>query len=238
MNLQNNISINKLSIIIPAYNEKGTIREILKMIDEVDVGADKEVIVIDDGSIDGTADILIDYRDRYKIIFHDRNRGKGAAIRTGLESATGDYIVIQDADLEYDPNDLKKMLSHAMDKNAEVVYGSRRLGKRKSPTAGWSYYLGGIFLTYVTNFLYGTRITDEATCYKMISKKVMDKIELSSVGFEFCPEITAKIARLKIPIEEVSISYNPRSKKEGKKIKKIRDGSIAIWTLIKHRIIL
>lgn len=234
-----NMKINKLSIIIPAYNEEATIEKILDILDKTDLdGISKEIIVVDDGSSDGTRDILKKYESKHKIFYHEKNQGKGAAVRTGLKMISGDYVVIQDADLEYDPSDFKKMLNCAIEKKAEVIYGSRRLGKIKSPTAGWSYYLGGVFLTFLTNFLYGTNITDEATCYKMFSRNVLDKINLRSIGFEFCPEITAKIARLKIPIVEVPISYNPRSSKDGKKIKKVRDGSIAVWTLVRHRIIL
>lgn len=227
--------IKKLSIVVPVYNEKNTIETILSRLEYVDLGMEKEIIVVDDGSKDGTRDILKKYESKHKILYHEKNQGKGSAVRTGLKNTSGDYIVIQDADLEYNPSDFKRMLEYAKTNNAEVVYGSRRLGKGKSPTAGWQYYLGGVFLTFLTNLLYGTKITDEATCYKMISRNVLNKFSLHSAGFEFCPEITAKIARRKIPIHEISIDYTPRSKKEGKKIK-LKDGLIAVWTLIKYRI--
>jgi len=230
------MKIKKLSIVVPAYNEKNTIEIILRHLEEVDIGVEKEIIVVDDGSKDETKDILLKYETKHKIFYHEKNQGKGSAVRTGLKNATGDYVVIQDADLEYDPNDFKRMLEYAETNNVEVVYGSRRLGKGKSPTAGWQYYLGGVFLTFLTNILYGANITDEATCYKMISRDVFGRIKLCATGFEFCPEITAKIARQKIKIHEIPISYNPRSKKEGKKIK-LKDGLVAIWTLIKYRII-
>ena len=229
------LQIKKLSIVVPVYNEKNTIETILSRLESVDLGVEKEIIIIDDGSKDGTRDILKKHESRYKIIYHEINQGKGAAVRNGLKNMSGDYVVIQDADLEYNPSDFKRMLEYAKINNAEVVYGSRRLGKGKSPTAGWQYYLGGVFLTFLTNLLYGTEITDEATCYKMISRNVLNKFNLCSVGFEFCPEITAKIARRKIPIHEIPIDYTPRSKKEGKKIKLI-DGFIAVWTLLKYKI--
>ena len=229
------LQIKKLSIVVPVYNEKNTIETILSCLESVDLGAEKEIIIIDDGSKDGTRDILKKYESRHKIIYHEKNQGKGAAVRTGLKNMSGDYVVIQDADLEYNPSDFKRMLEYAKENNAEVVYGSRRLGKGKSPTAGWQYYAGGVFLTFLTNFLYGTNITDEATCYKMISRNVLSKVNLTSTGFEFCPEITAKIARRKIPIHEIPIDYTPRSKKEGKKIK-LKDGLVAAWTLIKYKI--
>lgn len=228
--------INKLSIIVPVFNEKMTIEKILDILDKTDLGeVSKEIIVVDDGSKDGTCDILKKYESRHKIIYHEKNQGKGAAVRTGLKNMSGDYVVIQDADLEYNPSDFKRMLEYAKINNAEVVYGSRRLGKGKSPTAGWQYYLGGLFLTFLTNFLYGTKITDEATCYKMVSRSALEKLNLCSVGFEFCPEITAKIARQKIIIHEIPIDYMPRSRAEGKKIK-LRDGFIAVWTLLKYKI--
>lgn len=229
--------IKKLSIVIPVYNEKNTIAELLNKVEAVDLGAiEKEIIIVDDGSKDGTRDILKNFENKYKVICQPKNMGKGAAVRAGFAVASGDFVVIQDADLEYDPNDFKKMLALAGEKNADVIYGSRRLGSagKKNEKAGWSYYLGGVFLSFLTNLLYGTKITDEPTCYKMVSKKVLDKIKLEADGFEFCPEITAKICRLKIPIYEVPISYFPRSAQEGKKIK-WKDGFIAVWTLIKNR---
>lgn len=228
--------INKLSIIIPVFNEISTIERMLDILEKTDLGeVAKEIIVVDDGSRDGTREILKEYETRHKILYHEINQGKGAAVRTGLKNMSGDYAVIQDADLEYNPGDFKRMLEYAMVNSAEVVYGSRRLGKGKSPTAGWQYYLGGVFLTFLTNLLYGTKITDEATCYKMFSRDTLSKINLCSDGFEFCPEITAKIARRKIIIHEIPIDYTPRSRSEGKKIK-LKDGFIAAWTLLKYKI--
>lgn len=231
------MKIKKLSVVIPVYNEKNTIEIILDRVQKADLGdIEKEIIIVDDGSKDGTREILKKYENVYKVIYHSQNNGKGAAVMAGFGLATGDYVVVQDADLEYDPNDFRLMINKAEKDNAEVVYGSRRLGKakKKNPMAGWQYYFGGVLLSVLANLLYGSNITDEPTCYKMVSKKVLNKIKLEANGFEFCPELTAKIARLKIKIHEVPISYNPRSKKEGKKIK-LKDGLIAIWTLIKHR---
>lgn len=227
----------KLSIIIPAYNEEKTIKIILERIEAVDLeNIEKEIIIVDDGSKDRTREILKEFKNKHKIILHDKNQGKGMALRTGFKEATGDYIVIQDADLEYDPQDFKKMIALAKGKGARVIYGSRRLGPgwQKNPKAGWFYHLGGVFLAWLTNLLYRTRITDEATCYKMFEAKLLKSIDLKCRGFEFCPEITAKVARQGIEIHEISITYVPRNIKEGKKIK-FRDGLIAIWTLIKLR---
>lgn len=227
-----------LSVIIPVFNEKNTIEEILKKINSVDLSAlgfQKEIILVDDGSSDGTREILsaMAREADHKILFHENNRGKGAAIRTGLASASGDYIVIQDADLEYDPSDYKKLLECALRNNAEVVYGSRRKGNGKQ-FSSLSYYLGGSFLTLAANFLYGTKITDEATCYKLFKKETIKSINLKCERFEFCPEITAKVAKKGIKIHEVSINYFPRHHSEGKKIK-WKDGVEALWILIKYK---
>jgi glycosyltransferase involved in cell wall biosynthesis len=226
------MKINKLSIVIPVYNEKKTIEEILRRIEQVELGVGKEVILVVFGSQDGTREILKKYHEKCKIIFHEKNQGKGAALRTGFKEATGDYIVIQDADLEYDPNDFKKMIGVVEKKGAKVVYGSRVL--TKNPKAGPLFYFGGRFLSWLANFLYGINITDEPTCYKMFDAGLLKSIPLECKKYEFCPEITTKIAKLKITIYEVPISYNPRSKKEGKKIG-FKDGLVAIWTLVKYR---
>ncbi|MDD5590181.1 MAG: glycosyltransferase family 2 protein [Candidatus Portnoybacteria bacterium] len=230
------MKINKISIIIPAYNEAKTIERLLARVEETDLGCEKEIIVVDDGSSDDTPDILKRYESKYRIIRHLKNRGKGAAVRSGYQAATGDCAIVQDADLEYDPRDIGRMIKKAEEENAQAVFGSRRLdwAREKNQKAGWIYHLGGIFLSALTNLLYGTKITDEPTCYKMVSKETLDRIDLKAEGFEFCPELTAKIARLGIKIYEIPISYFPRSVREGKKIK-IKDGAIAIWTLIKNR---
>lgn len=223
----------KLSIIIPVYNEKATIENLINRVLLVPV--EKEVIIVDDGSTDGTRDILKNIaigKENIKVLFQPQNKGKGYAIRRAIHEITGDVVVIQDADLEYDPMDFLKLLRIIEEGKANVVYGSRILGK--NPRSSFSFYLGGRFLSFLTNILYGTSITDEPTCYKMFKSDIIKSLDLYCNGFEFCPEVTAKLARKGIQIKEVPIKYNPRSKKEGKKIR-WKDGFIAIWTLIKNR---
>ena len=227
-----------LSIIIPVYNEKNTISEILKKIEEVtlkELNFEKEIIIVDDGSTDGTRDILNRLEKNYKIIYHPKNQGKGAAIRIALKEVSGDYVIIQDADLEYDPKDYKKLLEFALKNNAQVVYGSRLLNHHNK-FSHISFYLGGIFINWLTNFLYRIKITDESTCYKFFKTETIKSIPLKCERFEFCPEVTAKIAKRGIKIYEVPINYYPRYINEGKKIK-WRDGLVALWTLIKYKFI-
>lgn len=228
----------KLSIIVPVFNEKNTIAEILKRIEAVDLSAAKEIIIIDDGSTDGTREILKTLENKYKIIYQPKNSGKGSALRAGFREATGDWLVVQDADLEYNPNDFKIMLEKIMEPGVEVVYGSRRLEHSyfKTRHSGYVYAVGGIFITWFTNLLYNTKITDEPTCYKMFKTDFFKSINLTCRRFEFCPEVTAKIARRGVKIFEVPISYRPRHKSEGKKIN-WRDGLEALWTLLKYRFI-
>jgi len=232
----------KLSVLIPVYNEKATILEILQKVREVPV--EKEIIVVDDGSTDGTREVLKQLSSpstlwgegggegAIKIILKEKNEGKGSAIREGLKNAAGDVVVIQDADMEYDPMDWMKMLKVMEEKGASVVYGSRIMGKGEKSSL--SFYLGGRFLSLLTNLLYGTRITDEPTCYKMFRADVIKPMKLECRGFEFCPEVTAKAARSGYRIYEVPISYKPRKIAEGKKIR-WKDGVIAIFTLFKYR---
>lgn len=225
----------KLSIIIPCYNERVTILECLKRVNAVDLGdVEKEIIIVDDSSTDGTREILQGMNPgSAKIVFHLDNLGKGLAIRNALKHVTGDVVIIQDADLEYDPNDYPGLLKVINDGHASVVYGSRRLNKANR----WSYVssaFGGIFLSLLTNLLYRSKITDEPTCYKMFKTEVIKGIKLECIGFEFCPEVTAKILKKGIKIKEVPISYAPRHIEEGKKIN-WRDGLVAIKTLIKYR---
>jgi len=228
--------VNKLSVIIPAYNEERTIEELIKRVGAVLLSnnIEKEIIVVDDGSIDNTLNILENLKNQYKLVLvkHQKNQGKGAAIRTGILKATGDFVVIQDADLEYDPNDYNKLLVPFFENKAEVVYGSRILGSKNHGRI--AFYLGGLGVTLATNIICGINITDEPTCYKVFKKDLLDSLNLETNGFEFCPEVTAKIAKRKIKIFEVPISYHPRGKSEGKKIK-WRDGFIALWTLVKYR---
>jgi len=209
----------KLSIIIPAFNERDNILELLKKVEAVDLGdIEKEIIIVDDFSTDGTRDIIKALEKKYKVICQDKNYGKGFALRTGFKHATGDYIIIQDADLEYDPADYKVMIQAVEKEKARVVYGSRRLKKDNQKYSGLSFYLGGIMVTFITNILYGTKITDEPTCYKMFRKDILDNIDLKCMRFEFCPEITAKIAKMGEKIIEVPIRYYPRHVNEGKKM--------------------
>ena len=226
-----------LSIIIPCYNERETIKEILNRIEKSNLtdGVQKEIIIVDDYSTDGTREILESTAEKYKIVYHQKNQGKGVAIRTGLNYVSGDYVIIQDADLEYDPNDYQKLLDCALKNKARVVYGSRNLNSNRK-NSSYLFYLGGISLTKLANILYRIKITDEATCYKMFRTEIIKNIPLKCKRFEFCPEITAKIAKRGIQIYEEPINYEPRSKKQGKKIK-VQDGIEAAWALIKYRFI-
>jgi dolichol-phosphate mannosyltransferase len=227
----------KLSIVIPAFNEERTLAALVARVEAADLGAiKKEIIVVDDGSTDSTPRIIAGMGARVIAARLPANAGKGAAVRAGYARATGDYIVVQDADLEYDPRDLKRMVQRAAESNAAVIFGSRRLPLegQKETRGAWYFYAGGVLLTWFTNLLYGTRLTDEPTCYKMVRSDVLKTLELKANGFEFCPELTACIARRGIPIIEVPITYRPRSVAEGKKIRP-RDGLIAVWTLLKHR---
>jgi dolichol-phosphate mannosyltransferase len=221
----------KISVIMPVVNEAHTIGPILERV--LAVPLEKEIIVVDDGSTDGTWEALQRYASSCTLLRHSRNQGKGAAIRTALYYVTGDIVITQDADLEYDPEDYQKLIDPIIKGSADVVYGSRLLNGRL-PTAGLMFYLGGRFLTWLANFLYGLHITDEATGYKVFRTKVIRGLPLVSKGFEFCPEVTALLGLRHIPIFEVPISYHPRSISEGKKIR-WRDGFIAIWILIHYR---
>ncbi len=227
----------KLSIIIPTYNEKDTILEILAKIEAVNLSAmncAKEIIIIDDCSTDGTREILRALEGKYKILYHEKNRGKGFALRTGIKAATGDIIIIQDADLEYDPEDYGKLIEPIIKGKEDVVYGSRNLGNNGKSSL--SFYWGGRFLSVLANLLYGIRITDEATCYKVFRADILKNINLECERFEFCPEVTAKVAKKGLRIYEVPIRYYPRSIEEGKKIN-WHDGITAIWTLFKYRFV-
>jgi glycosyltransferase involved in cell wall biosynthesis len=237
----------KLSVIIPVFNEEKTILEILRRVQNVPV--EKEIIIVDDGSTDGTREILegffsshsgmLPFEEKRKpgqadvsLVLKDKNEGKGSAIREGLKHVTGNVVVIQDGDLEYDPMDWIKMLKLMEEKEASVVYGSRILGKgRKS---SFAFYFGGRLLSFLTNLLYGSGITDEPTCYKMFRTDVIKSIRLESMGFEFCPEVTSRVLRKGYRIFEVPIKYEPRMISEGKKIR-WKDGVIAIKILLKNR---
>lgn len=235
-----NQTCHTLSIIIPAYNEEKTIAELLQRVLDADLGEsiDRELIVVNDCSTDSTGRIVQSFIAAHPqapitYLVHDRNQGKGMAVRTGIQAVTGDYVVMQDADLELDPNDFARMLPHLLSGQYRVVYGSRFLAEENSHTY-FSYQLGGKFLSVMTNLLYDQRITDEPTCYKMFDAGLLKSIPLDCKGFEFCPEVTAKVSRLGYKIKEVPIRYYPRSIEEGKKLR-LRDGLKAIGTLLKYR---
>jgi len=221
-----------VSVIVPVFNELSHLDELLKAVLASPVR--KEVIIVDDGSSDGTREKLqaLLHVPDLTIIFHEKNCGKGASIRTALAYARGEYVLIQDSDLEYDPQDYPALLRPLQECAANVVYGVRP----DRPERGLRFFLGAKFLTHLTNFLYGTRIHDEATCYKVFRRSVLNRIHLDCRRFEFCPEVTAKLCRVGERIAEVPISYHPRSVTEGKKIRHA-DGWLAIWTLLRYRFI-
>ncbi len=232
----------KLSIIIPAYNEEVTIGELIKKVKSVKLRKDikKEIIVIDDCSTDHTAEILKKI-DSIKVLSNVNNLGKGASVLRGLKNSTGEIIIIQDADLEYNPSDYGKLIQPIIAGESSVVYGSRlknyplRLtGKKKTPLI--THYLGNKLLTHITNLLYSNGVTDMETCYKVFKREVLDGIVIRSARFEFEPEITAKILKKGYKIIEVPIRVNPRGYDEGKKIS-WKDGFIALWTLLKYRFV-
>ncbi len=221
----------KLSVVMPVYNEVKTVEDIISRVLSVPVV--HELIIVDDFSTDGTARLLRELNhDRVKVFFHEKNRGKGAAVRTGLENASGNAAVIQDADLEYDPRDYVKLIQPIRDGKADVVFGSRFKGDH----AGFHplYKFGNQLLTFIANILYGSRLTDMETCYKMFRTSVLAGIELKANRFDFEPEITSKLIKSGAKIVEVPVSYRSRDFKEGKKIT-WKDGFAAVWTLVKYR---
>ena len=227
----------KLSIIIPVYNEEKTIAEIIKKVDEVKIpGIEKEIIIINDCSKDNSDKIIKSLIGKYKNIKyfeHKINQGKGAALRTGFSHVMGDYVVIQDADLEYNPEDFKRLIIPIKNKKADVVYGSRMLGKIEGFQIT-SHYYGNLFLSFITRILYNNKITDMETCYKMMRKDVLKNIKLKSNSFDIEPEITSKIIKKGYKIIEIPINYKSRSFIEGKKIH-WDDDLFALWTLVKYR---
>jgi glycosyltransferase involved in cell wall biosynthesis len=239
----------KLSVIIPVYNEIGTITEILQRVRAVQlrvhvgygpdngdvVEFEREIVVVDDGSTDGTREVLRALQDEPNlvIVFHERNQGKGGAVRTGLEHARGDVMLVQDADLEYDPRDYVVLLQPIVEERSQVVYGSRFRGGPTKAMFFW-HMIGNRFLTLVTNVLYNTILSDMETCYKVFTREVAGQLNLRSPGWGFDPEITAQILKLGYRIYEVPISYTGREFEEGKKIS-WRDGLTVLWTLLKYR---
>ena len=223
----------RLSIIIPVFNERATIRTVLERVAAVDL--DTEVVVVDDGSTDGTREVLAELDGNGPIIvLHDTNRGKGAALRTGIRHITGDYVVFQDADLEYDPADYHKLLAVAQERQADVVYGSRLANTR--PTMALRHWLGNRLLTGFTNLLFRSALTDMETCYKLLRRSVLADIDIVSNSYNVEPEITAKLLRRGFVIHEVPISYAARSLAEGKKIRLV-DFVSAVWTLARYRVL-
>lgn len=224
-----------LSVIIPVYNEEKNIKEILKRVQAQNLA--DEIVVIDDGSTDGTRTVLqeLDGTDAVRVILHDRNQGKGAAVVTGFKAAKGDILLIQDADLEYDPRDFPQILRPIEEGIADVVYGSRFLGGARRVTMFW-HMIANILLTTMTNILYDTILTDMETGYKVFRRNVVDGITIHAKRFDFEPEVTAKVLKRHYRIFEVPITFNPRDYSEGKKIK-LKDAFTAVWTLLKYRFI-
>lgn len=229
----------KLSIIIPVYNEINTIEELLKRVINAPLpeGIAKEIIIVDDCSKDGTREYLKSLGEPFKVIFHNKNKGKGAAVRTGLKHITGDYIVIQDADLEYNPDEYKDLLKPILEGKADVVYGSRFMSGRPHAVLKFWHYIGNKILTVISNAFTNLYLTDMETCYKMFTRKVIDEIgpKLVSNRFDIEPEITARISKNKYRVFEIGISYGGRTRTEGKKIG-WRDGIEAIWAIIKFNL--
>ena len=225
----------KLSVIIPVYNEVESIREIVQRVQDTKLAW--EILLVDDGSIDGTRDLLkeIDGKDDVRVIMHEKNQGKGAAVRTGFDNAKGDVLLIQDADLEYDPRDYPTLIKPIDEGIADVVYGSRFLGGPRRVVMFW-HMIANYLLTFMTNILYNTILSDMETGYKVFRKEVIEGMPLHAKRFDFEPEFTAKILKRKHRIFEVPISFNPRDYSEGKKIK-LKDAFEAVWTLVKYRFV-
>jgi glycosyltransferase involved in cell wall biosynthesis len=226
----------KLSIIIPVFNESDTIEEIVRRVNKI--GLADEIIVVDDGSTDGTREKLralaVEY-ENLRIFSHARNAGKGSAVRSGIREATGDLLLIQDADLEYDPRDYPALLSPIFEDKADVVYGSRFLGGPRRSTMFW-HMVANKLLTLLTNILYNSILSDMETGYKLFKREVIQDLPLHARRFEFEPEVTSKLLKRKVRIFEVPITFNPREYSEGKKIG-LADAFEAVWTLLKYRFV-
>jgi glycosyltransferase involved in cell wall biosynthesis len=224
-----------ITILIPAFNEIKTIEEILHRVQNTGVAS--EILIVDDGSTDGTKELLknLDGKDGIRVVIHEKNQGKGTAVRTGIKNASGDVILIQDADLEYDPRDYPALLQPLEEGLADVVYGSRFLGAARRPTMFW-HMVANKLLTLMTNILYDNILTDMETGYKVFRKEIVADMPLHAKRFDFEPEFTAKILKRKVRIFEVPITFNPRDYSEGKKIG-IKDAFEAVWTLLKYRFV-
>jgi glycosyltransferase involved in cell wall biosynthesis len=227
----------KLSVIMPVYNEKAFIKRAVLAVMKASIGKiDREIIVVDDGSNDGTTKILKMFKNRkVKVIFQKKNQGKGAAIRRGLKEVTGDIVIIQDADLEYNPKEYPLMLQPILDKNADVVFGSRFLGDRPHRVLNFWHMVGNHFLTLLSNMMTNLNLTDMETGYKMFTREVANKLHLQENRFGMEPEFTAKIARMKCRVYEVGISYSGRNYDQGKKIG-WKDGVRAVWCILKYNL--
>ncbi len=225
--------LRKISIVIPVFNEANTIREVISSIETVSLPYEKEIIIVDDGSLDGTTEILKDYKSKYKIIFFDKNNGKGRAVIAGLKLITGDVAIIQDADREYDPSDYSALLEPIARGRADVVFGSRFVTSHSRRVLYFSHYIANKCITFMSNVFTGLNVSDMETGYKVLSKKSVQLIlpNLTAQRFGIEPNITAQVARHKLRVYEVGISYDGRTYEEGKKIT-WRDGIAAIWHII------
>ncbi|OGD24268.1 MAG: glycosyl transferase [Candidatus Aminicenantes bacterium RBG_13_59_9] len=224
----------KLSVVIPVFNEQATIAEIIRRVRAVDVGLEKEIIIVDDGSTDGTRETLQPLAaPGLTVVLHEKNQGKGAALRTGFTRTTGDIVLVQDADLEYDPREYPRLIEPILDGRADVVYGSRFLGGPHRVLYYW-HYVGNKLLTTLSDMLSNLNLTDMETCYKVFRREVLEKIRIKSSRFGFEPEITMKVAKLKCRVYEMPISYSGRDYAQGKKIG-WKDGLAALFHLIRFR---
>lgn len=224
-----------LSIVIPVFNEKNTLLKIIEKIDLLPKSLNRELVLVDDGSTDGSREILktLESRKDVKVIFKEKNSGKGDSLKIGFKNSKGDYVIVQDADLEYDPTDYQKLIDVILKNQMTVVYGSRFSGSYQDMST--LHYYGNKFLTFFTNFLYGVKLTDMETCYKLFPGDFIRSLNLKANRFDFEPEITAKILKRKYKIIEVPINYYGRSHDEGKKIT-WKDGFNAVWSLLKYRL--
>lgn len=230
--------MSKLSIVVPVYNEAMMISQAIEKIQKVGLGGlEKEIIIVDDYSTDGTKEELSKFKsvNNIKILYHDKNSGKGAALRTGFDAVTGDFVIVQDADLEYDPQDYPRLLKPLLDDKADVVYGSRFTGTEPHRVLFFWHYFGNLFLTALSNIMTNLNLTDTESCYKAFRSGILRQIKLKEDRFGFDPEFTAKISKLKLRIYEVGISYFGRTYAEGKKIN-WKDGLVVIWCILKYNL--
>jgi len=230
------MAVRKLSVIIPVFNEKKTVEELIGRVQAVKIPIEREIIAVDDGSTDGTRDILARLKEEgILVVLHEKNQGKGAAIRTGIQHASGDFVVIQDADLEYDPEDYPELLKPLLDGRADVVYGSRFIGGGAHRIHLFWHYLANKFFTLMTNVLFNVNLTDMGVCYKVFRSSVIKSIPLRENGFGFEPEVTAKICKRRMRLYEVPVSYAGRTYEEGKKIR-FTDSFAYLYCLLRYRL--